>query len=76
MNFFLTLKKVANVLTDDIFVDPFGSTEQNNGKNFVDSNGNAKTDESTASDLQLTKEVALKLMNLLRAIYSSRKKSP
>lgn len=30
-------KKVANVLTNDILVAPYGSIEQINGKKFVDS---------------------------------------
>lgn len=55
MNFFLTLKKVANVLTEGILIAPSGSAEQINGEKYVDSGENAKTGESAASDLQLTK---------------------
>lgn len=55
---FLTLQKVVNILTEVIPVAPYGSTEQTNGKNYVDSNENAKIVESAASDLQLRKENA------------------
>lgn len=56
---FLTLKKIANVLTEDIPVASSGLIEQTNGKNYVDSDGNVKTDEFAASDLWLTKEIVL-----------------
>lgn len=59
MNFFLTLKKVVNILIEDILVSPSRSIEQTNGKNYVDSYGNPKTDEYVVSDLQLTKEITL-----------------
>lgn len=58
MKFFLTLKKVAHVLTEDIPVAPSGSPEQTNGKNSADSDGIAKPDES-ASNLELRKEIGL-----------------
>lgn len=38
-------------MTEDIHFSPFGSIEQTNVKNSVDSYGNAKTDESDASNL-------------------------
>lgn len=58
MKYFLTLKKVAHVLTEDIPIAPSGSPEQTNGKNSAYSNGIGKTDES-ASNLQLRKEIGL-----------------
>ncbi|XP_050875184.1 uncharacterized protein LOC127078801 [Lathyrus oleraceus] len=58
MKIFLTLNKIAHVLTEDIPVAPSGSPKQTNGKNFADSDGIAKTDES-ASNLQLRKEIGL-----------------
>lgn len=46
MKCFLTLKKVAHILTEDIHVAPSGSPEQTNGKNSAYSDGIPKTDES------------------------------
>lgn len=45
MKLFLTLNKVVHVLTEDIPVAPYGSSEKN-GKNSADSDGIAKIDES------------------------------
>ena len=65
MKFFLTLKKVAHVLTEDIPVAPSGSNELSNGKSTVESNGTSKTSDldsaakAAADNLQLRKEIAL-----------------
>ncbi|XP_050915288.1 uncharacterized protein LOC127130294 [Lathyrus oleraceus] len=58
MKIFLTLKKVAHVSNEDIPVAPSGSFEQTNGKNFANSDGIIKTDESV-SNLQVRKEIGL-----------------
>src|SRR3954468_13568013 len=73
MKFFLTLKKVAHVLTEDIPIVPSGSIEITNGKSAIESDGTSKKDatsktsdgdsaakeKATADDLQLRKEIAL-----------------
>lgn len=42
---FLTVKKVVDVLTDDILVVPSGSNEQTNSKKFEDSDGTINSGE-------------------------------
>lgn len=65
MYFFLTLKKVVNVLTEDILVSCSRSTEQTNDKKSMDLNGTANFVETEsdaqvkANDLQLRKEISL-----------------
>ncbi|XP_058741388.1 uncharacterized protein LOC131613760 [Vicia villosa] len=73
MKFFLTLKKVAHVLTEDIPIVPSGSIEITNGKSTAESDGTSKKDAASktsdgdsaakeraaADDLQLRKEIAL-----------------
>ncbi|XP_058761166.1 uncharacterized protein LOC131634515 [Vicia villosa] len=73
MKFFLTLKKVAHVLTEDIPIVPSGSIEITNGKSTAESDGTSKKDgvskkydgdsaakeKAAADNLQLQKEIAL-----------------
>ncbi|XP_058761933.1 uncharacterized protein LOC131635332 [Vicia villosa] len=73
MKFFLTLKKVAHVLTEDIPIVPSGSIEITNGKSTAESDGTSKNDgvsktsdgdsaakeKAAADDLQLRKEISL-----------------
>lgn len=58
-------------MTEDISVAPSGSTEQTNGKNYVDLDGNAKTVESTVNVLQLRKEITIwkENYNLYKIIF-------
>ncbi|XP_058733368.1 uncharacterized protein LOC131604976 [Vicia villosa] len=67
MKFFLTLKKVAHILTEDIPVVPSGSTDLTNGKSTAESDGTSKKSDidsaakakSVADNLQLRKEISL-----------------
>ncbi|XP_058727108.1 uncharacterized protein LOC131598537 [Vicia villosa] len=73
MKFFLTLKKVAHVLTEDIPILPSRSIEITNGKSTTESDGTSKKDgvsktydgdsaakeKAAADNLQLRKEIAL-----------------
>src|SRR3954469_3458558 len=73
MKYFLTLKKVAHVLTEDIPIVPSGSIEITNGKSTAGTDGTSKKDaasktsdgdsaakeKAAADDLQLRKEIAL-----------------
>ncbi|XP_058775316.1 uncharacterized protein LOC131649576 [Vicia villosa] len=73
MMFFLTLKKVAHVMSEDIPIVPFGSIKITNGKSTAESDGTSKKDgvsktsdgdsaakeKAAADNLQLQKEISL-----------------
>ncbi|XP_058750792.1 uncharacterized protein LOC131623765 [Vicia villosa] len=66
MKFYLTLKKLINVLIEDIPVDPSGSTEQTNNKQFMDLDGivhsnelDSTTVQTKANNLLPRKEISL-----------------